>query len=88
VSIAVAFTGYEQLLAHKKEAADPRRALEDRKVVKRANGILMRLLGLDEEDAFCRLRELANNTNRRLPEIALEVIHAEEVFSLLEGHQE
>ena len=47
-----------------------RQALEDRKVVERAKGAVMRRLGLGEDEAFRRLRKLANDQNRKVVEVA------------------
>jgi response regulator NasT len=41
-------------------------------------------MGLNEQDAFRRLRKLASNQNRKLVEVAQAVLDAEEVFLLLE----
>ena len=56
-AIALAMRRFEQFQALRKEAADLRQALEDRKVIERAKGILMKKAGLDEHDAFRRLAE-------------------------------
>ena len=53
-------------------------ALETRKVVERAKGILMRQTALDEETAYRKLQKTARNKNRKLVEIAREVIAAEQ----------
>lgn len=50
--------------------------LEDRKVVERAKGILMRERGLSEDDAYGLLRKAAMNENRRLAEVAQSVVTA------------
>ena len=63
-----------------KEAADLRRALEDRKIIERAKGILMKRASLDEEEAFRRLQRLSSEKNRKLIETAQMIITAEEAF--------
>jgi response regulator NasT len=55
-----------------------RQALEDRKVIERAKGALMRRAGLDEPEAFRRLQRLASEKSRRLIEIAQMILIAEE----------
>jgi len=84
-AIPLAVKRFEQYLAVRDEAASLRQALEDRKVVERAKGALMRRLGADEELAFRRLRERAGATNRKLAEVAREVLAAEEVFRTFDG---
>lgn len=75
--IALAMRRFEQFEALRHEAADLRQALEDRKVIERAKGILMKTRGFNEEDAFLRLQRLARDQNRKLADMAQMVILAE-----------
>src|SRR5262249_30348307 len=61
--MALAMRRFEQFQELRKEAADLREALEDRKVIERATGILMKKARLDEHDAFRRLQRLASDKN-------------------------
>jgi response regulator NasT len=78
--IALAMRRFEQFQELRKEAADLRQALEDRKLIERAKGILMKKAGLDEASAFRRLQKLASDRNLKLVEIARILLTAEEVF--------
>jgi two-component system, response regulator PdtaR len=49
-------------------------ALEDRKLVERAKGLLMSALNLSEQDAFRRLQLTARERNLRLAEVAGRII--------------
>jgi response regulator NasT len=60
--------------------ADLREALEARKVVEKAKGILMRRLNLNEEDAFKRLQKQSQDTNRKLSEVAEAIVMADRMF--------
>src|SRR5262245_2110 len=51
-------------------------ALEERKVIERAKGVLMQERGLSEQDAYALLRKAAMNENRRLCDVAQSVITA------------
>jgi response regulator NasT len=51
-------------------------ALEERKVIDRAKGILMKERGLAEEEAYALLRSAAMNENRRIAEVAQAVLTA------------
>ncbi|MEJ1964350.1 MAG: ANTAR domain-containing protein [Gammaproteobacteria bacterium] len=51
-------------------------ALEDRKVVERAKGILMKERRVSESDAYGLLRTVAMNENRRLVDVARSVVTA------------
>jgi response regulator NasT len=83
-AIRLARVRFEQFHALRQEAADLRQALEDRKLIERAKGIVGRRLGLDEQEAFTRLRKLASNRNWKLVEVSQAVLRAEEMFHLLE----
>jgi response regulator NasT len=55
-------------------------ALEDRKVIDRAKGILMKAKHLTEEQAYVLLRNTAMNEKKKIAEIAQSVITASEIF--------
>jgi response regulator NasT len=78
--IGLAMRRFEQFEELRKEATDLRQALEDRKQIERAKGILMKHAKLDEPDAFRRMQKLASEKNLKLVEIARMVITAEEAF--------
>jgi response regulator NasT len=82
-SIAAAMRRFEQFETLRKETADLRQALTDRKVIEKAKGILMKKGRLDESEAFRRLQKLASDKNRKLVEIASTILTAEEAFQSL-----
>jgi response regulator NasT len=55
-------------------------ALEDRKVIDRAKGILMKLKNLTEDEAYSLLRKTAMNENKKISDVAQSVITAAELF--------
>jgi response regulator NasT len=57
-----------------------RSALEERKVIDRAKGILMKAKNLNEETAYALLRKTAMNENKKIAEVAQSVITAAELF--------
>jgi two-component system, response regulator / RNA-binding antiterminator len=57
-----------------------RSALEERKVIDRAKGILMKAKNLPEEGAYALLRKTAMNENKKIAEVAQAVITASELF--------
>lgn len=65
-----------------RELEEARSALEDRKTIEQAKGILMRTRGLDEAGAYRLLRRTAMNQNRRIAEIAQSLVTA---AGLLDG---
>jgi AmiR/NasT family two-component response regulator len=79
-AISIAVRRFRQFQAVHEEAASLRQALEDRKVIERAKGILMKHGGLDEAEAFRRLQKLASEKNLKLIEIATSIVTAAEAF--------
>ncbi|MBL8270523.1 ANTAR domain-containing response regulator [Steroidobacter sp.] len=63
----------------REELDSARQALDERKVVERAKGILMKR-GMSEEAAYALLRKAAMNENRRLSEVAQSVVTASSLF--------
>ncbi|WOS65086.1 ANTAR domain-containing response regulator [Sinorhizobium fredii] len=59
-----------------RELAEAKSALEERKLVERAKGILMKMRGLSEEEAFALLRQTAMNEKKKISEIAQSVVTA------------
>lgn len=59
-----------------RELEEARSALEERKIIDQAKGILMKTRGLSEPDAYGLLRSTAMNQNRRLVDIAQSLITA------------
>ena len=55
-------------------------ALEERKTIDRAKGILMQAKGLSEEQAYALLRRTAMNEKRKIAEVAQAVITASELL--------
>lgn len=79
-AIAIAVRRFEQFQALRKETADLKQAIEDRKLIEKAKGILMKKTGLDEHEAFRRLQKLASEKNKKLIEIARSIFTAEEAY--------
>ena len=77
-AITIALGRFEEFAALRQQASDLREALEDRKLIERAKGVLMQQIGLDEESAFRRLQKMASESNRRLAETARHVLAAHE----------
>jgi response regulator NasT len=59
-----------------RELEEARSELENRKLVERAKGILMKSKGLGEEAAYALLRKTAMNQNRKIAEIAQSLVTA------------
>lgn len=59
-----------------RELAEARGALEDRRIIEQAKGILMKNRGLNEADAYSLMRRTAMNQNRKIVEIAQSLVTA------------
>jgi response regulator NasT len=57
-----------------------RTALEDRKVIDRAKGILMKAKNLNEEEAYALLRRTAMNEKKKIADVAQSVVTAAELL--------
>lgn len=64
----------------REELDEARSQLEERKIIDRAKGIVMRLKGLSEDEAYALMRRSAMNEKRKLAEIARSIITAAEVL--------
>lgn len=60
--------------------ADPKSQLEDRKIIERAKGILMKVKGLTEDEAYVLLRSTAMREKKKIGEIAQSIITASEML--------
>lgn len=64
----------------REELDKTRQAFEDRKLIDRAKGILMKERGLSEEDAYALMRKTAMNENLRLAQVAQSIVTAAKLF--------
>jgi response regulator NasT len=79
-AITLAVQRFEHFQQASQEAASLRQALDDRKVIERAKGIVVKRLLLDEAEAFRRLKRFASCGNRKVVEVAQSIIAAEDLF--------
>jgi response regulator NasT len=79
-SVLLAVARARDLEAAHSDAEVLRDQLETRKMVERAKGILMRRLGLSEEDAFRKLQRASQDENRKMRDIAEAVVRTEKLF--------
>ncbi len=73
-AIAVAIRRFREFQALGRQTDSLRQALEDRKLIERAKGILMQRTGIDEPAAFTRLQKLASDNNWKLAEAARSLL--------------
>lgn len=71
------FRAFSQI---KDELERTKTALEERKLIDRAKGLLMRAKNLSEEEAYGLMRKTAMNEKRRIADIAQSLVTAAEMF--------
>jgi len=64
----------------REELYEARSQLEDRRTIDRAKGVVMRLKGLSEDEAYALMRRAAMNEKRKLVDIARSLITAAEML--------
>jgi two-component system, response regulator PdtaR len=79
-AITLALIRFRQFEALRREVSDLREALEARKIIERAKGILVRRLDLTEEEAFRRLQRQSQDSNRKLAEVAEAIVMADRLL--------
>ncbi len=77
-AIEVALARFAEFRALESEVGDLQEALETRKFVERAKGILMDTQGLPEADAFRKIQKMSMNTRKPMKEVAEAIILAHE----------
>jgi response regulator NasT len=75
-ALEVALARFREFLALERDLGDTRSALETRRVVDRAKGILMDRHGLKEEEAFRRIQKLSMDTRKSMREVAEAILLA------------
>ena len=75
-AIEVALARFAEFRALEKEIGDLKQALETRKLVDRAKGILMDTQGLKEAEAFRKIQKMSMNTRKPMKEVAEAIILA------------
>jgi len=81
--IAIAMRRFEEFQVLRMEAEHYRQTLQDRKLIDRAKGILMKRSNIDEHEAFQRLQVIAKEKNRKLVEVAELILAGDKAFNLL-----
>lgn len=79
-TVEIAKERYQEFLILQKEIKSSKMALEQRKYVERAKGIIMEQKGISESEAMKFLQRRSRNKNQKLIQVAKEVIQAAEVL--------
>ena len=65
----------------RRELADARLQLSERKTIDRAKGILMNRHGMSEEDAYSRLRKTAMDKGLKLADVAQRILEVADLLA-------
>ncbi|MBI5642581.1 MAG: response regulator [Deltaproteobacteria bacterium] len=79
-AIKLALARYTEFKSLKVEVDDLKDAIETRKLVERAKGILMKRCNISEEDAFKLLQSHSQKENKKMREIADNIITASKLI--------
>ena len=80
VNIAVAWARFCQQDQLRSEVADLKTALENRKLIERAKGLLMQRLELTEPEAMKRLQKQARDSRRSMADLSRAIIETDQLF--------
>lgn len=78
--VAAAIARFHVVARLRSELAATKAALEERKVVDRAKGMLMKAKGIDEDAAYALLRRAAMDQGKKLVEVAQALLTAAELL--------
>ncbi|MEE8574463.1 MAG: response regulator [Thermodesulfobacteriota bacterium] len=79
-AIKMAIERYEQFEGLKVEVSDLKDAIEIRKLIERAKGIIMKRCNITEDEAFKLLQEHSQKENKKMQEIAEAIISASKLM--------
>ncbi len=79
-ALTLSMRRFAEFQAVKAEAASAKEALETRKLVERAKGVLMQRSNLSEAEAFKRMQKMSQDQSKPLKKIAEEILQADSLF--------
>ncbi len=79
--LEAAIARFRMLQRMRTELAATKRALEERKVIDRAKGMIMKARGIGEDEAYALLRKTAMDQNKRVADVAQALVTAAGLLS-------
>jgi response regulator NasT len=83
-AIRLAASRHDEFRALEAEVSRAQQALEDRKTIERAKGILIAATGIGEPEAFRRIQRAARDRNLRLVEVARRIVEQQPLLEKAE----
>lgn len=80
--IEAAIARFEETKQLRNELKQANEKLDERKVVERAKGILMRQRNIDEDEAYSMLRSMAMKKNMKLADLSSQLIDAAKMLTI------
>jgi response regulator NasT len=80
IAISISLSRFEEFKKLQEELKSTKNALEARKYIEKAKGILMERANLKEQEAMKRLQKMSRDKNKKLVVIAKEIIEADALF--------
>jgi response regulator NasT len=85
VTITIAWSCYRSHQRLDGTVHDLRQSLDNRKVLERAKGLVMKRLGLDEAEAMRRMQKQARDSRRKLVDLARAILETQDLFAAPQG---
>lgn len=79
--VAAAITRFNMFRRMRDELAETKRALEERKLIDRAKGLLMKSRGISEDEAYAILRKAAMDRGSKISDVASALVTAADLLS-------
>ncbi|MEO1789909.1 MAG: ANTAR domain-containing protein [Pseudomonadota bacterium] len=79
--IEAAIARFNMFRRMRDELTETKRALEERKVIDRAKGLLMKARGIDEDAAYAILRKAAMDQGKKISDVASALVTAADLLS-------
>ncbi|SMP17986.1 ANTAR domain-containing response regulator [Shimia sagamensis] len=79
--LEAAITRFHLVSGIRSELAETKRALEDRKIIDRAKGILMQARNIPEDEAYALLRKTAMHEGKKMARVAQALVTASDLLS-------
>ena len=79
--MSAAITRFNMFRRMRDELEETKRALEERKIIDRAKGLLMKARGLNEDEAYAILRKSAMDKGKKISEVATALVTAADLLS-------
>lgn len=79
--MTAAIARYNMFRRMREELTETKRALEERKLIDRAKGLVMKSRGVDEEEAYALLRKSAMDRGKKISEVAQALVTAADLLT-------